>query len=59
MGRLLLGWFVGVTLVYSVLFGTGYLLFGRPLAGFVCFAVAGVAGVALWRLTGALTSKRS
>jgi len=39
-----LAWFLGLTVVYGAIFGTGYLLYGQlPLAG-VCLATAGVAG---------------
>jgi Na+/proline symporter len=40
LGPLFLNWLAGVILVYSVLFGVGYLLFGRTVAGVVCLLVA-------------------
>ncbi|MFB6099164.1 MAG: sodium:proline symporter, partial [Salinibacter sp.] len=49
LGRLALDWLVGVVLVYSTLFGTGYLILGWPLWGFACVAVALSAAVYLWR----------
>nr|MBA3889910.1 hypothetical protein [Gemmatimonadaceae bacterium] len=54
-------WVLGVTLVYSTLFGTGYLVVGRPMAGVICLGVALAAGAALWALVGrvAETSPRS
>ncbi len=48
LGRLALHWALGVTLVYATLFGTGYLVVGRPTTGLVALAVALAAAVALW-----------
>ena len=50
--HLAVNWLVGVVLVYSILFGTGYLLFGKPVSGFVCLALAAVAGIFLSRNIG-------
>ena len=52
-------WLVGVTLVYSVLFGTGYLVVGRPMAGIVALVIALIAAVAMWRLTARLAEPSS
>jgi Na+/proline symporter len=46
----LAGWFLGCTVVYSALFGTGYLLYGRPLPATVALGVATAASVGLFRL---------
>jgi len=45
-----LGWVLGCTFVYSVLFGTGALLYGQWPQGGLCFAVAGVTGFGLTRI---------
>ena len=49
LGRLALDWLVGVVLVYSTLFGTGYLILGWTLWGFACVTVALGAAAYLWR----------
>ena len=49
LGRLALDWLVGVVLVYSTLFGTGYLILGWTGWGLACGAVALGAAVYLWR----------
>nr|WP_279303912.1 Na+:solute symporter [Salinibacter ruber] len=49
LGRLALDWLVGVVLVYSTLFGTGYLILGWTLWGAGCIAVALTAAAYLWR----------
>ena len=54
LGRLFVSWIVGVSLVSSVLFGTGYFIVGRPTAGWIALAIAAAAAVAMWRLTGQL-----
>ena len=41
-------WAAGVVLVYSTLFGTGYLLLGRTGWGLVCTALAAACAVFLW-----------
>jgi Na+/proline symporter len=43
----LLCWFLGCLVVYSVLFGTGYALYGHVTWAFVCFVIAtmGAAGI--------------
>ena len=48
LGRLALDWAVGVVLVYSTLFGTGYLLLGWTAWGAAALAVAGGAAAFLW-----------
>jgi hypothetical protein len=48
LGRLALDWLVGVVLVYSTLFGTGYLVLGWIAWGLACVTVAAVAAVYLW-----------
>ncbi len=45
-----LGWFLGCAFVYAALFGTGYALYGRPLAAGVCLAVAAASGLGLMRV---------
>ena len=49
LGRLALDWLVGVVLVYSTLFGTGYLILGWTAWGLACTAVALGAAIFLWR----------
>lgn len=39
LGPLFKNWLAGIILVYSVLFGVGYLLFGKTLLGIVCLLV--------------------
>jgi len=46
----LAGWFLGCTVVYAALFGTGYLLYGRPLPATIALGVAAAASVGLFRL---------
>jgi SSS family solute:Na+ symporter len=46
----LLGWFLGCILVYGALFGTGMLLYGRPVAGLASLAAAGAAGFGMLKL---------
>lgn len=48
LGVLALQWLVGVTLVYSTLFGFGYLLLGDTLQGMMLVALALAAGTFLW-----------
>jgi Na+/proline symporter len=48
LGGLLLDWAAGVALVYSTLFGVGYLLMGRTAPMLLCFAVVAVAAAFLW-----------
>ena len=40
LGRLALRWLLGCALVYAALFGTGWLLFGRALAGLAALTAA-------------------
>ena len=42
-------WFLGCLVVYSALFGTGFLLYGRVIPGVACIAVLVVAAVSLFR----------
>jgi Na+/proline symporter len=42
-------WFLGCVVVYSVLFGTGYLLYGRSAPGVVCLLVAAAGAVGIFR----------
>jgi SSS family solute:Na+ symporter len=42
-------WFLGCVFVYSALFGTGFLLYGRIIPGIACLAAVVVSGVALFR----------
>jgi hypothetical protein len=44
-----IAWFLGCVAVYSVLFGTGYLLYGQTTVGLACLAVATTAALCLWR----------
>ena len=43
-------WVLGCVFVYGSLFGTGYALYGRPVAAGVALLVVGASGVALFRL---------
>jgi hypothetical protein len=49
LGRLALDWLAGVVLIYSTLFGTGYLILGWTVWGLACGAVALSAAVYLWQ----------
>lgn len=49
LGHLAIDWLVGVILVYSTLFGTGYLILGWTVWGLACLAVALFASVYLWK----------
>ncbi len=49
LGRLAVDWLIGVVLVYSTLFGVGYLIFQRTLAGIICLVVAAAAAAYLWK----------
>ncbi len=46
----LAGWCLGCVVVYAALFGTGYLLYGRPAESAVALAVAAAAALGLFRL---------
>jgi solute:Na+ symporter, SSS family len=46
----LLGWFLGVAAVYSVLFGTGFLLFGNLALGLACLGVAAASMAGIFRV---------
>jgi hypothetical protein len=45
-----LAWFLGCVAVYSALFGTGYLLYGRVSLGLVCVAAAVLSALLLARV---------
>jgi SSS family solute:Na+ symporter len=45
----LLCWFLGCAVIYAALFGTGYVLYGKPLPGIVCLVAAGAAAWGLFR----------
>ncbi len=45
-----LSWFLGIAVVYSALFGTGFLLYGRTMPGLVCVVVVVVAAAGLLRV---------
>jgi Na+/proline symporter len=42
-----LAWFLGITVVYGAVLGTGYLLYGQGVLAAVCLGAAGIASVAL------------
>ena len=42
-------WFLGVTVIYTALFGTGYFVYGRALPGVACFAGTVLAAWGLFR----------
>jgi SSS family solute:Na+ symporter len=42
-------WFFGIVLVYAVLFGTGKLIFGEPLAAALYYAAGAIAGAMIYR----------
>ncbi|MFQ5528813.1 MAG: sodium:solute symporter family protein [Gemmatimonadota bacterium] len=46
----LLAWFLGCVLVYGALFGTGMLLYGRPIAGAAALGVTVLAAFGMFRL---------
>jgi SSS family solute:Na+ symporter len=48
-GAAMLCWFFGLVIVYSALFGTGYLLYGRPAPGLFGLATSVAAAVLLFR----------
>ena len=43
-------WMLGCLVVYGALFGTGYLIYGQPVAAGVAFAVVTMSGVSLFAL---------
>jgi hypothetical protein len=45
----LLCWFLGCLVVYSVLFGTGYFLYGHLTWGVLCFVIATIGAVGIFR----------
>jgi Na+/proline symporter len=49
LGRLAVDWILGVVLVYTTLFGVGYLILGWTVWGVGCVTVAGAAATVLWR----------
>jgi len=42
-------WFLGCVIIYAALFGTGYLLYGKPLPGIACLVAAAAAAWGLFR----------
>ena len=52
LGPLFINWLVGIALVYSILFGVGYLMFGSPITGLILLAVAIGTAALLWRSIG-------
>lgn len=48
LGRLALDWLLGVVMIYSFLFGVGYLLFTEYLKGFLVLAVGIACGWIIW-----------
>ncbi len=56
LGSLTIDWLLGITLVYSVLFGVGDLLFGRPLLGSFLLGLALLCGIYLWRSLSRVTA---
>jgi len=50
----MLGWTAGCAFVYSALFGAGNALYGRSGTAAVCFAMAVVSGVVLYRVIAAM-----
>jgi len=44
-----LGWVCGCSFVYSALFGTGSLLYGRTPQFYAWFAVFAISGLGMWR----------
>jgi SSS family solute:Na+ symporter len=42
-------WFFGIVLVYSMLFGTGKLIFGEPLTAALYYAAGAIAGFMIYR----------
>lgn len=48
MGTQIVNWIVGCLMVYTTLFGVGYILFGQLLAGLGCLAAAGLAAAILY-----------
>ncbi|MFQ5704441.1 MAG: sodium:solute symporter family protein [Gemmatimonadales bacterium] len=46
----LLSWFLGCVVVYSALFGTGYLLYGKLPIGLTCLTVGAAAAAGLFRV---------
>jgi len=49
LGRLAIDWALGVVLVYTTLFGTGYVLLGWPAWGLPCLGIGAGAALYLWR----------
>ena len=45
-----LSWFLGMTVVYSALFGTGFFLYGRTIPGVLCAATVVIAAIGLIRV---------
>ncbi len=45
-----LSWFLGMAVVYSALFGTGFLLYGRSIPGLVCVTIVVIAAAGLLKV---------
>ena len=43
----LLSWFLGCVLIYSCIFGTGFLIYGHRTTGLICILIAGLSA---WRI---------
>ncbi|HYE57846.1 MAG TPA: sodium:solute symporter family protein [Rhodothermales bacterium] len=56
LGNLAVDWLLGITLVYTVLFGVGYLIFDRPVLGLVLLVIGVACGAYLWRSLSRVTS---
>ncbi len=48
-GRAFINWIFGVVLVYAILFGTGYLLFGNLTELLVCLAAAVISSIVIYK----------
>lgn len=48
-GIAFVNWLFGVLLVYSILFGTGYFMFGNYTSLYICLFIALIAGIVIYR----------
>ena len=46
--RLFLDWISGIILVYSILFGTGKIIFGEPMEAIMYYGAALLAGIFIY-----------
>ncbi len=53
-----LGWSLGCLMVYAALFGTGSFLYGRPIQGWCCAALAATSAAGLWRLLSSMWNEQ-